>query len=268
MHEQSPVAVFLNRFIFDPIARALGANLPPGEHAVPDHIVMILLVALGLIAFSLWLRGRLSVENPSRAQHLVEVIFEAIQGLMQAVIGKGWRPFLPLIVALAFYIFIGNVLGLVPGFLSPTSNLNVTASCAIPVFVYYNYHGIRKHGFFKYLAHFMGPVWWLAWLLFPVEIVSHTARMFSLSMRLFGNISAEELIISSLNTYIFPILNPLTLLVMFLALFASTIQAFIFVLLTMVYISGAVEEAHDHKEEHSAPKHENQAQLQSHAAVA
>ena len=155
---------------------------------------------------------------------------------------------------------------MIPGFLSPTSNLNITASCAVCVFVYYNYHGIRKHGLLSYLAHFAGPVWWLAWLLFPVEIVSHLARMLSLSMRLFGNIFAEELIIGSLNQYIFPFLASVP--VMFLALFASTIQAFIFVLLTMVYISGAVEEG-EHKEEHAgAAHHESPTPPQAQAAAA
>jgi F-type H+-transporting ATPase subunit a len=184
---------------------------------------------------------------------------------MQGVIGKDYRRFEPLIVTLGIYILIGNILGLIPGFMSPTSNLNVTASCAIPVFVYYNYHGIRKHGLLRYLAHFMGPVWWLAWLLFPVEIVSHTARMLSLSMRLFGNIFAEELIITSLNQYIFPFL--VSIPVMFLALFASTIQAFIFMLLTMVYLSGAVEEG-EHKDEHGASHHEGAMPPQTHAAAA
>jgi F-type H+-transporting ATPase subunit a len=117
-----------------------------------------------------------------------------------------------------------------------------------------------------YVAHFMGPVWWLAWLLFPVEIVSHMARMLSLSVRLFGNIFAEELIIASLNGYIFPFLTSIP--VMFLALFASSIQAFIFVLLTMVYISGAVEEAEEHREEHGAPQHTNSTPPQTQAAVA
>jgi F-type H+-transporting ATPase subunit a len=255
MHEQSAVANFLNEHLFDPLARALGFQVPAGGHALPDHILLIILISLGLITFAILLRGRLSVENPTRMQHLVEVVVEALQGLMKEVVGKNSRAFFPLIGALAFYIFCGNLIGLVPGFLSPTSNLNVTASCAICVFVYYNYHGIRKHGLLKYLAHFMGPVWWLAWLLFPVEIVSHLARILSLSLRLFGNIFAEELIIGSLNQYIFPVLASVP--VMFLALFASTIQAFIFVLLTMVYISGAVEESAEHKEEHGAGRHES-----------
>jgi F-type H+-transporting ATPase subunit a len=214
---------------------------------------MILLIALGLIGFAVWIRGKLSVENPTRVQHLLEVVLEALQGLMKEVIGKDTRKYVPLIGTLAIYILIGNIIGLFPGFLSPTSNLNVTASCAVCVFLYYNYQGIRKHGLLRYLKHFAGPVWWLAWLLFPVEIISHMARPFSLSMRLFGNIFAEELIINSLNRYIFPFLTSIP--VMFLALFASTIQAFIFVLLTMVYISGAVEEAHEAG--HEAPRSES-----------
>ena len=251
MHEHSEVALLLNLYLFDPAARALGISLAPEHHAVPDHIVMILLVSLGLIVFSAWVRRSFSVENPTKIQQLLEVVYEAIHGLMKEIIGRDTSRYVPLIVTLALYILAGNLLGLIPGFLSPTSNLNVTVACSICVFLYYNYHGIRKHGFVKYMKHFAGPVWWLAWLLFPVEIISHLARPFSLSVRLFGNIFAEELIIGSLNKYIFPFLASLP--VMFLALFASTIQAFIFILLTMVYISGAVEEGH--KEEHDAGEH-------------
>ncbi len=248
MHEQSELGTFLNRFLFNPLAGALGFHVAAGHNAVPDQIVMALIVASLLLVFALWIRGRLSVEDPCPAQHLIEVILEAIQGLIKEVIGKDSQKFVPLIGALAFYIFVGNVLGQVPGFVSPTSNLNITASCAICVFFYYNYQGVRKHGLFKYLRHFAGPVWWLAWLLFPIEVVSHFARPFSLSMRLFGNILSEELIIGSLNSYVFPFVASLP--VMFLGLFASTIQAFIFILLTMVYISGAVEETHEEGQAH------------------
>ncbi len=262
MHESSGIGNFLNECLFDPIARAMGVHLAAGHHAVPDHIVMILLIAIGLIAFAAWVRGRLSVENPTPTQHLLEVVLEGIRGLMKEVIGANSSRFFPLIGTLAIYIFTGNVLGMVPGFISPTSNLNVTASCAICVFIYYNYVGIRKHGLLTYLKHFAGPVWWLAWLLFPVEIVSHMARPFSLSMRLFGNIFAEELIIGSLNMHIFPFLTSIP--VMFLGLFASTIQAFIFILLTMVYISGALEGGHE--EEHSTDQETSLHQTQAAAA--
>ncbi len=241
MHESAPVAVFLNRILFDPIAKAMGVHIGEGHHAVPDHIVMILLVALGLITFSWWLRRRLSVDNPSGIQHLVEVAFQAVRGLMGEVIGKESSRFIPIIMTLALYILVGNLIGLVPGFLSPTSNYNITAACAICVFIYYNYHGFRKQGVLGYLKHFAGPVLWMAPFLFIIELISHMARPMSLSIRLFGNIFAEELIIKSLNNIV-PFLASIP--VMFLALFASTIQAFIFILLTMVYISGAVEEAH------------------------
>lgn len=263
MHESSEIADFLNEHIFDPMARAMGRSLAAGQHAVPDHIVMILLIAIALILFALWVRGKLSVENPTRIQHLLEVVVEAIQGLMREVIGGNATRFFPLIGTLAIYILISNLIGMVPGFISPTSNLNITASCAICVFVYYNYVGVRKHGFLKYLKHFAGPVWWLAWLMFPVEIVSHMARPFSLSMRLFGNIFAEELIIGSFNRHIFPFLASLP--VMFLGLFASTIQAFIFILLTMVYLSGAVEESH---EESHTQTHEGSLHHETHAVAA
>jgi F-type H+-transporting ATPase subunit a len=249
MHETSAVGHLLNQYVFDPIARAMGFHLEHGHHAVPDHIVLVLLIALVLIGFALWLRGRLSVENPGKAQHLVEVIFIAIQNLMKEVIGHDYKRFTPLIGTLAIYILIGNLLGMIPGFISPTSNLNITAACGLSVFVYYNYQGFRKQGFLGYLKHFCGPVLMIAPLLFVIELISHMARPFSLSVRLFGNIFAEELIITSLNN-LFPFLASIP--VMFLALFASTIQAFIFILLTMVYISGAVEDAHaeGHGESH------------------
>jgi F-type H+-transporting ATPase subunit a len=264
MHEQSEIAFFLNQYIFDPLARALGLPPASGHHSVPDHLVMALIVALGLVAFAAWVRTRLSVENPPPIQHLLEVVLDAVQGLMKEVIGKDVRKFLPLIGTLGIYILCGNILGQLPGFISPTSNLNITVSCAFCVFCYYNYQGIRKHGFLKYIKHFAGPVWWLAWLMLPIEIVSHFARPFSLSMRLFGNIFAEELIIGSLNMYVFPFLASLP--VMFLGLFASTIQAFIFILLTMVYISGAVEEGHD--EGHHETRPESLEHSQMHAAAA
>jgi F-type H+-transporting ATPase subunit a len=262
MHETSAVGSFLNSFLFDPIARALGRHLGPGHHAVPDHISLIMLIALALILFAWWLRGKLSVEDPGRVQHLVEVIFIAVHNLMREVIGNEYKRFTAIIGTLAIYILLANILGMVPGFMSPTSNLNVTAACGLCVFIYYNYQGARKHGFFRYMKHFCGPVLMIAPLLFVIEVISHMARPFSLSVRLFGNIFAEELIISSLNN-LFPFLASIP--VMFLGLFASTIQAFIFILLTMVYLSGAVEEAH---EESHAGSHKETAAHQSAAQAA
>jgi F-type H+-transporting ATPase subunit a len=189
----------------------------------------------------------LSVDNPGTLQQMFELLAEGILSFMHEIIGPEARRFFPLIGSLFIYIFVSNLIGLVPGFMSPTSNINVTAGCAIIVFLYYNWQGFKTHGFRKYMAHFAGPSLVLAPLLFVIEIISHLARPFSLSVRLFGNIFADDLIIENLNL-IFPFLTSIP--VMALALFAATIQAFIFIVLTMVYIGGAVE--HAHEEDHSA----------------
>ena len=250
MHEEFFVSTIFNRHIANPLAERLIAAFPPlGEwidyHAdhdvLPPHLVMIILVSLGLIVFAAWMRRRLSVEDPGVVQQALEVTFHAILDFMKNLIGSGYQNFFPIVGSLFLFILTCNLLGLFPGFMSPTSNINVTAGCAIIVFVYYHFHGFKTHGFGKYMAHFAGPSLVLAPLLFPIEIISHLARPFSLSVRLFGNIFAEEMIIGSLNG-IFPFL--IALPVMMLALFASTVQAFIFIVLTMVYVGGAVEQSH------------------------
>ncbi len=249
-HHEFFVSIVFNRWIANPIAEWLGFH---AEHDVlPAHLVMVILVGIGLV-ISGWLLGRrLSVDDPGSLQQAFEVVVEGILSVMKDVIGPAHTRYFPLIGSLFFYILAGNLLGLFPGFMSPTSNINVTAGCAIVVFFYYNYQGFRVHGFWKYMAHFAGPSILIAPLLFVIEIISHLARPFSLSVRLFGNIFAEEMIIGSLNS-LFPFL--ITLPVMALALFASTVQAFIFIVLTMVYIGGAVEHAHgeEHQDSHEAP---------------
>ncbi|MBI4446238.1 MAG: F0F1 ATP synthase subunit A [Acidobacteria bacterium] len=243
-HHEFFVSTVFNRYIANPLAELFGYHA--ADHDVlPPYLVMILLIALGLVIFALVIRRRLSVHNPGAVQQSLELWLESILALMGDIIGSHAQRFFPVLGALFLYILAGNLIGLIPGFMSPTSNINVTASCAVVVFLYYNYHGIRAHGFWKYMAHFAGPSLVIAPLLFVIEIISHLARPFSLSVRLFGNIYAEELIIGSLNA-IFPFL--LTLPVMALALFASTVQAFIFIVLSMVYIGGAVE--HSHEEHH------------------
>ncbi len=247
-HHEFFVSKVFNEYIANPLAGAFGFH---AEHDVlPPHVVMILLISFGLLVFAAWLGRRLSVERPGGVQQSLEVLFEGILGFMKDIIGPGYQRFFPIIGTLFLFILAGNLIGLVPGFMSPTSDINVTAGCGIIVFLYYNFHGFRAHGFVKYMAHFAGPSLAIAPLLFVIEIISHFARPFSLSVRLYGNIYAEELIIGVLNS-IFPFL--ITLPVMALALFASTIQAFIFIVLTMVYVGGAVE--HSHEEEHAAPGH-------------
>ncbi len=245
LHHEFFVSTVFNRYIANPLAELLGFH---ADHdALPAHLVMIILIGLGLIAFGWVMRSRLSVDEPGNLQQGVEVVVEGILSIMKDIIGPGHVRFLPIIGTLFFFILAGNLIGLFPGFMSPTSDINVTAGCAIIVFIYYNYQGFKTHGFVDYMKHFAGPSLVIAPLLFVIEIISHFARPFSLSVRLYGNIFAEELIIGSLNG-MFPFL--ISLPVMALALFASTVQAFIFIVLTMVYIGGAVEHAHGEEHEH------------------
>lgn len=247
-HHEFFISTVFNRFIANPIAGLFGFH---SDHDVlPAHLVMIILIAIGLLALAFAIRRKLSVDSPGAVQQLLELLTEGILGLSNDLIGSHVRRFFPLLGALFLYILAGNLLGLVPGFMSPTSNINVTASCAIIVFIYYNYVGFKENGFVKYMAHFAGPSLVIAPLLFVIEIISHFARPFSLAVRLFGNIFAEELIIGTLNS-MFPFL--ISLPVMGLALFASTVQAFIFIVLTMVYLGGAVEHSHEHEEETVSP---------------
>lgn len=179
---------------------------------------------------------RLSLRN------IFELFSEVILNFLEDIIGHRAREFLPLIGTLGFFILFSNLLGLVPGFLPPTDNLNTTVACALVVFMATHYYGIRAHGL-KYIRHFLGPILWLAPLMFFIEIISHLARVLSLSMRLFGNITADHMILTmtlAAPSFLVFFLPPLS---MFLGVFVSVVQTFIFILLSMVYISFAIEEA-------------------------
>ena len=239
-HHEFLSATLFNRYLANPVAEALGFRV---DHDIfPAHLVMIIFVCLALTILALFLKSRLSVDNPGSLQQMFEVLCEGLLGLMEEIIGSDAKRYFHVIGALFLYILAGNLLGLFPGFMPPTSNFNVTAACGIIVFLYYNFHGFRVHGFVKYMAHFAGPSLVIAPVLFVIEIISHLARPFSLSVRLMGNIYAEELIVSNLNQ-LFPFL--ISVPVMALGLFAGILQAFIFSVLTIVYIAASVEHAHD-----------------------
>lgn len=213
----------------------------PAEQVIPNHVVFALIVFLFCCIFSLLMRRSFSIERPGKVQQVLEVAVEFLNDQLEEIIGHGGKKFLPMIATVGTFILLMNLLGLIPGFESPTSNVNVTAGCALVVFMYYNYLGIRKQGLFKYLKHFMGPIWWLAPLMIPIEIISHLARPFSLTVRLFANIYSEDLIIGVFFSLL-PLILPLP--IMGLAIFTSLLQAFIFMVLTMIYVSGAVAEEH------------------------
>jgi F-type H+-transporting ATPase subunit a len=225
-----------------------------GHEVIPDYLVMVLLIVVFVTVLCFVMRSRLSVEHPGKFQILLEDGVLAVLGLLEEWIGPDARKYLPLIATLGLFILLGNYAGLVPGLKAPTSNINVTVGCAITTWVYYHYQGFRAHGVVNYLKHFAGPPGvpvGMIPLMIVIEAISHSARLLSLSLRLFGNIFGEELVILILGSII-PFIVPLPM--MFLGLITGGLQAFIFVLLSIIYLQAAVAVEHEHDEHgHDAP---------------
>lgn len=213
---------------------------------VPYGFVIFLALAIMALAVS---RKMTSPENylvPERnltLRNTFEMAVEAILGLVHDTMGEQGKYFLPLLGTLAFFIFFSNISGQIPGFIPPTSNINTTAACALVVFFTTHIYGFKVNGM-KYLKHFVGPVWWLAPLMIPIEIIGHLARPLSLSMRLFGNIFGDHTVLAVFMLLV-PLLVPLPML--FLGIFVAVVQTFVFTLLSMMYIGGAIEH---HEEGH------------------
>jgi len=233
---------------------------------VPDPVTYTWIVMAVLVLVSLLATRRLQMV-PVGLQNLLEVVFEQVQGLIDDIIGHEGRRYFPLIATLALFIFVSNLFGLVPGLIAPTADLNTTAACAIIVFLTYHYIGIKKNGVWNYLKHFAGPMPALAPLMFPIEVISHFARPLSLSVRLFANMFGGHMLMAALfflainlfewswkgSGLFFLLAMPLNILpvllivpILLLKLLVALIQTFIFVMLSMVYISLALEEAEHH----------------------
>lgn len=198
-------------------------------------LIMLLLVVVAKLAV-----GTVKL-IPSGGQNLFEIIIGGFEDFMLDVMGHEGKPFYPLIATLFIYILAMNWIGLIPGMGSPTADINTALSMALVVFITTHVVGIKHHGA-HYVKHFMGPVWWLSPLIFIIEVISHFSRIMSLTFRLFGNVLGEDLVLAILLMLAGAFFAPLPM--MFLAIFTSFVQAFIFSLLTMLYIAGALEEAH------------------------
>lgn len=234
----------LNTLLGGPVSALLSAmGLPPESpaHPIPNYVAMQILAALVLVALMSWVRSRLSADQPGKLQQVMELLTDGLGSQAEDVVGHGALKFVPLLFTLAMFIFVCNVLGIIPTLETPTDQISVTAGCALVAFVYYNYWGVRHHGLVPYLKTLMGPVLWLAWLMVPIELISHFARLLSLSVRLYANMLAGHLV-----TLVFIGLIPVLVPVVFegLHVFVAALQAYIFVLLTMVYLAGAVSEEH------------------------
>jgi len=252
---EHPLAIveLFNKLFSRPIAALLaliGVKVKNPAHCVPDYVVMVLIVAVTLVVL-LGLAARKRERIPGKVQNILELIIGFFEGQLVDIIGPEGRKFLPMIGTVGLFIFVSNLLGVIPGFMSPTSKLNVTVGCALTVFVYYHYQGMKAQGVLRYLKHFMGPIPALAPLMIPIELISHFSRPVSLSIRLFSNIFAEDVLIVVIAS-ILPYLLPLPF--MALSLFTAVLQAFVFVLLACIYISSAVAHDEEHEEEHEAKR--------------
>jgi F-type H+-transporting ATPase subunit a len=219
---------------------ALLMDLIINPHSVPHYVTYAFLASLLLVGVALVMRGSLALV-PRGVQNFMEVMVESLFKLAEENIGHHWgKYFFPLIGTLGLYILVSNFMGLIPGFTAPTSNINMTASMAVPVFLATHYYGIKVHGP-RYIKHFLGPIMWLAPMMFIIEFIGHLVRPVTLSVRLFGNMIAKHMILFALGL-LAPFIVPVAILG--LGVLVSLIQAFVFVLLTSLYLAGSVEEAH------------------------
>ena len=209
------------------------------NHYLPEHVTYTLFVFALLALLSFLATRKLSV-YPGTSQNVMEVIIGGFDGLLNEIIGHNGRKFFPLIATLGLFILASNLIGLVPGFESPTANINTNAAMAIVVFLSTHVVGVKEHGL-KYYKQFMGPVWWLTPLMVPIELISHISRPLSLTFRLFGNIKGEDIVLLVV-LFLVPYFVPIPVFI--LMIFTSLVQTLVFMLLAMMYIAGAMEEGH------------------------
>jgi F-type H+-transporting ATPase subunit a len=242
-----PTQLLITRFLNHHFASQVDSLLamfhvhPAHPHApITNELAMELLIFVGLLLYFVVVRVSLSVETPGAVQHFAEFSHAFVGSQSESIIGHGYERFTSYLTVLILFILLGNLMGLVPGLVSPTANIVVPLGFALVTFVYYHFYGIRTHGF-SYVKQFLGPVWWLYPLMLPIEIISHFARILSLTVRLYANMFAGDLV-----TVAFFSLIPVGIPLLFLSLHlgVAVIQAYIFMVLASVYLSMAV--SHDH----------------------
>jgi len=232
-------------------------SLIPGLRELPAHTVHATIVMLLLVAFALIANRQLAAARAAGTalvpderlsiRNLAELLVGGIQSITVDVLGEAGHRYVPLFGSFFIFILIGNLMGLVPGFAPPTSDFNVTFGLGVASFLVYNAIGIRANGLVEYFKHFVGPIWWLAVLMVPLELIDNLVRPVSLALRLFGNMTGDHLVLE-----IFTGLTKLVVPVAFymLGAFVSLIQAFVFTLLTVIYVSLAIGHANDHEHGH------------------
>lgn len=233
---------------FDTTPEALFGPYTP-ETAIPWYTVMFVIACL-LTVFVIWMfKGKLSEDDPTKGQLTLESAFLALKDLVVQVIGEHGYKYFPIVATFAILILISNLMGLFPLFMSPTAHINVTFALGLISFIYYNYVGIKENGIIGHLAHFAGPIWWIAPLIFLIELFSNLIRPLTLGLRLFANMFADEQL-TSIVAGLYPpytqILLPIVLLP--LGVFVAFVQTLVFTLLSMIYISEVSHPPHEHDE--------------------
>lgn len=226
-------------FLVEEAVKAIGLVDAHGHSLIPAHVLHSWVVMIVLVVLAVLATRKLSLV-PRGLQNFFETLIESLENFVVANMGEDGRKVFPVLATLFIYILFSNYEGLVPGADAPTANINTTLSMAVFIFVYYQYWGFKLHGW-SYVHHFMGPVPWLAPLIFPIEVIGHFARMLSLSLRLFGNIRGEDIVLALLFM-LAPIVS--TVPIYFLFMLLKVIQALVFFMLSMLYLKGAFEEAH------------------------
>jgi F-type H+-transporting ATPase subunit a len=244
MHELDPITATLNKYFGNLATQVLHAvHVQPYNPQAPitETFAMELLVLGILLVFFLLVRFSLSVENPGPIQQIAEMINGFVSDQADSIIGPGAQRHVMFATCVLLFVLTSNLLGMVPGLLAPTSIATVPLGVALLCWFYYHYYGLRELGPVGYSKQFLGPVWWISWMMLPIEIISHLARILSLTVRLFANMFAGEMV-----TLVFFSLIPIGIPLVFMALHlgVAVIQAYIFMLLTLIYVSQAV--AHEH----------------------
>jgi F-type H+-transporting ATPase subunit a len=232
------------------------------DNAIPWYTVMFVIACILSVVIIWILKGQLSEEEPGYGQQTLEISVLAVRSMIEDIIGPQGLKYFPVVMTFAVLILVSNLMGLFPLFMSPTAAVSVTFALGLSSFLYYNWVGIRENGIVGHLKHLAGPIWWIAPLIFPIELISNFIRPFSLGIRLFGNLFADEKVVHTVSSLAVPWTWIAPLFLMPLSIFVAFIQTFVFILLSQLYLS---EVSHESHEEHAGDADHNQPSEPGHA---
>jgi F-type H+-transporting ATPase subunit a len=232
------------------------------QNAIPWYTVMFIMACIVTVIVIWVLKGSLSEEDPGHGQQTLEVGVLAIRNMLQDIVGPHGLKYFPVVMTFAVLILISNIMGFFPLFMTPTAATSVTFALGLASFLYYNYIGIKENGLFGHLSHFAGPIWWIAPLIFVIELISNLVRPMSLGIRLFGNMFADEKVGETVASIAPPYTQFIVpVLLMPLGLFVAFIQTFVFVMLSMIYLSEVSHAPHEHGHRHGEEDDDGEAQI-------